>query len=346
MRPLSTTAALVVGATLLAPGCKTRLLSFPGSDSESAFDASVMDAPATESPNCGVQSFPTIARVIPDLLILQDRSGSMNNGVSDNRNPPAGQSKWDLIRPAIEQVVASDNTVDWGLMLFGTDRSCGAPTVPDVPVGAGNGAAITQTLDGTTPQSSTPTTLTVNNAVRYYATVSDGHPHYLLLATDGEPTCANGVTGGAGANDDAAAEQAVADAASAGIDTFVVGIGATTGADQALATMATNGKEPNTAAGGRPYYSVSSTADLVSVLQSIEGKITPCMVALEKVPSAPNLLVITGSAGVIARDTSHLDGWDYGPNDQSVIFYGAACDQLHSGVVTDVEAIFECPPAG
>jgi hypothetical protein len=39
-----------------------------------------------------------------------------------------------------------------------------------------------------------------------------------------------------------------------------------------------------------------------------------------------------------------MNGWDYGPNDLSIIFYGAACNDLQSGIVTNVSAIYGCPP--
>src|SRR5438094_173159 len=74
---------------------------------------------------------------------------------------------------------------------------------------------------GSSPDGLTPTTAAIDAAVNYLsgAIDSDGHPKYILLATDGEPNC------GSGADDNAAAEQAVANAATKGIHTFVVGIG-------------------------------------------------------------------------------------------------------------------------
>src|SRR5262249_48223641 len=153
---------------------------------------------------------------------------------------------------------------------------CGVPSAPDVAVAANNGAAIKAALDAASPAGPTPTTAAIQAALSYFqsAVDSDGHPKYLLLATDGEPNCGGGGGGGfgGGADDSAGAEAAVAAAAAAGIHTFVVGIGGNTGADQALTQMAMNGKEPNQTAGQKPYYSVSTTQDLVNVLNKIAGQ--------------------------------------------------------------------------
>src|SRR5207302_1728119 len=122
------------------------------------------------------------------------------------------------------------------------------------------------------PGGATPTTGAIKAAVNFYmgSVDSNGHPKYLLLATDGEPNCSSG------SNDSAAAEQAIADAATAGIHTFVVGIGTGNGNEAVLTQMAMNGKEPNMTAGQKPYYEVSSTADLTTALNKITGQLISC----------------------------------------------------------------------
>jgi hypothetical protein len=46
----------------------------------------------------------------------------------------------------------------------------------------------------------------------------------------------------------------------------------------------------------------------------------------------------------IPRDQTHTNGWDFGPNDLSINFYGAACSNLQNGSVTNVGAVYGCPP--
>jgi len=294
-------------------------------------------------PNCGVQQFMLVKGGTPDLLIIQDRSISMADDANDMSLPGLKdpKSKWMQTVPAIEQAVQNVTAIDWGLMMFATDGLCAAPTKPDVAVGAATGAAIKSALDTAEPDSLTPTTATINAAVSYFKGLSNGHDHYLLVATDGEPNCGTGTSPYTEAT---LAEMAVTDAANAGIHTFVVGVGGTVDADKTLAQMALNGKEPNTAPGQKAYYSVSTTSDLITVLSGITGKIVSCTYALTMPPTNPNLVTIQGNGALVPRDTSHMNGWDYGAGNLSIVFYGAACASLQQGVVTKVEAIYECPP--
>src|SRR5262249_15016928 len=135
--------------------------------------------------NCGHYTIETTHVVRADLLLLQDKSRSMTQGVRGERNPGPGQSKWELVRSAIEQVVERTSSVDWGLMLFGQNGGCGAPVIPDVPVGPGNSDRVRAALENSSPDSSTPTTATLRNALTWFGQLEDHQPHYLLLATDG-----------------------------------------------------------------------------------------------------------------------------------------------------------------
>jgi hypothetical protein len=297
--------------------------------------------------NCGVQNFMLIQGSTPDLLIIQDKSGSMSDDANDM--PLSGTknaaSKWMQMVNALEQVVQSGMSIHWGLMMFSNDDSCGAPTTPDVVPAAGTGAAIKTALDAASPGGLTPTTAGINNAVAWYQSGvgpdPTGTPHYLLVATDGEPNCAGGQFGGA---DDAAAIKAVQDAANLGYHTFVVGIGGNTGADATLTSMAQSGLEPNTTPGQKPYYSVSSTQDLVNVLNKIAGQLVSCSYSLMMPPPDPSLVTINGNGNAIPRDPNHMNGWDFGPGNMSINFFGAACTQLQQGVITTVDAVFGCPP--
>jgi len=344
--PRLVAAVAALGLALSFGGCKTRLLSLDEEPGVTTRDgAPVPDFPDLADlllprDNCGVESIQTTEVIRADLLLVQDRSSSMRQGVDGSSNPPAGQSKWELVRAAIEQVSAKTTSVDWGLMLFGSTTTCRAPTQPEVPVGPGNAAKIRQVLDSTTLTTGTPTTAALKNALAWYQTVKDGHPRFLLLATDGQPNCGSG---GTGSDDSAAAIQAVAAAANAGIMTFVAGIGSNTGAEQTLDAMAIAGKVPNTTAGQRAFYPVTSTQDLVNVLEKAAIRITTCSYPLKGTPPDPNLVTIRGTGGVIPRDPAHQDGWDYSDDGKNVVFFGEACSRLQEGVVTSVEAVFACP---
>jgi hypothetical protein len=289
--------------------------------------------------NCGVQNFMLTKGGTPDLLIVQDRSGSMGMDASGGNGTP---SKWTAVTTAIEQVVGQVSTVEWGLMFFGPDgfgSGCTVSSTPQVPCGMNTSAAITSAIMATSPTTSTPTAEAMQAATQYFQANTDGNTHYILLATDGMPSCS-------GANDVQNAENAVTAAAMAGIKTVVVGIGNDPQGDAALTVMANNGGMPDTT-GSTPYYQVNTTTDLVNALNTITGQLVSCTYPLQMAPANPNYVEIDDNNGVkIPRDPTHMNGWDYGAGDLSITFYGPACDNLQKGVTTSISAIFGCPPVG
>jgi hypothetical protein len=319
-------------------------------------------------PNCGVQDFMLQKGLPPDLLIVLDKSGSM----SDDPGNGMG-SKWDQITAAINQTVSAlQGQIKWGLEIFPHDNDCGVSTSVDVPIASNNATAISTAITNSGgPNGSTPTTAAIKAGTTYLQSVTDSNPKYLMVATDGEPNCSSG--GGtpgmcscpaplmemngqccllgacipcpssvAGGPDDAAAEQAVTDAATAGYHTFVVGIAADSTADGILNIMAKNGLEARAATPS--YYPVTSTSDLVTAINTIAGQIISCNFALQMAPPMPTYVSVQINGMDVPRDTTHMNGWDYGPGNLSIQFYGSVCTQLQGGNVMDVKAIFGCTP--
>ena len=210
----------------------------------------------------------------PDILIIQDRSGSMDWSADATcmRNCGAN-SRWSQVTAALNQVVSTTDTmVNWGLKFFGSSNSCTVTPAPEVPIGPMNGAAIVAAIGRTTTGSPTPTRNGMNAAAAYMATLTDANPKYLLLATDGEPTCNPDLPASMmNTADSAGAQQAVTDAFNLGFKTFVVGIGDTMGA-ATLDQMAINGGMPQTGA-TTSFYQVTDTASLVAALQTILGRV-------------------------------------------------------------------------
>jgi len=305
--------------------------------------------------NCAEFSQP-VNKLPPDILIIEDASGSMNNDISDTSCGNGGcgaTSKWAQIVPAINTVVGmTDTTVNWGLKFFAdTDATCGVGNGVAVPIGPGNAGAImtaiagrTSANGGVTNGSRTPTRLAENAGSAYMRGLTDMNPRFIVLATDGLPNCAPGNTDTA-ADDSAGAVMAVADAFGMGIPTFVVGI-ATGGsnADTTLNNMANAGGYP--AMGSPSYYSVSSTAQFVSVLQTLVGVAASCTFA---VPTPPNDMTDRAHIGVIvngteiSRDPSQTNGWDYTSTGMTAVqVYGSTCDAIMSGQAKSVEIVFKC----
>ena len=240
-------------------------------------DAGATDGHVNPNPdaNCGARS-KTAMKVAPDILILLDRSGSMNDDVNNQMCRPDGgvgasmgcgaNSKWAQVTPAIMQVVSETQAdVNWGLKFFpdNSTNTCNVSSTAAVDIGPQNAAAIgtaimgaTSTNGGVMGYNGTPTRSAETGATTYLQTLTDTSPKIILLATDGLPTCANN---SASADDSAAAPPAVAAALAAGIKTFVVGISTGGTADTTLSKMAEAGGLART--GTTPsYYPVSNTS--------------------------------------------------------------------------------------
>ncbi|HEY2902747.1 MAG TPA: vWA domain-containing protein [Polyangia bacterium] len=302
---------------------------------------------ATDGPSCGVKTF-GLTKVPPDLLIVQDRSGSMAmlpDGTSCRRADMATcqpMTKWPQITAAINQVVMqTEDTIRWGLKFFADDELCGVNDGAVVPIADKNAAAIAAAIAGAMPLSSTPTRAALVSAGAYLATLTDPNPKYILLATDGLPNCGMGQLGFGGQADDSVATiQAVTDVAAKGIPVFVVGIGSIADAQTTLTAMAVAGGVPQAA--DPKYYPVASTADLVTVLGTIGGMIGSCSFSLGSVPPDPTNVTVTANGTKIPKDTTHTNGWDYGTGQTSIQLFGQTCDDAKAGKLKDVQAIFGC----
>ncbi len=301
--------------------------------------------------NVGIMPLP------PDILIIEDRSGSMDNDQNDQACGNGGcgaMSKWALVTAAINQVVSTDTTVNWGLKFFAdADNTCGvnSPGVA-VPIAPMSSAAIATAITGATSAnggvttgSRTPTAKAVTAGVAYLTTLTDPNPKYLLLATDGLPNCAVG-NNNINADDSAGAEQAVADALTAGFQTFVVGIATATDlvATATLNTMAMNGGQAQTGA-ATSYYSVTDTASLVAALNKIVGIVASCTVSLATAPKGFDNVAISatdagGNTVVIQPDPTN--GWSYDATKANVILNGTACTNLQNGTYSNFQFYYAC----
>jgi hypothetical protein len=304
--------------------------------------------------NCASVNRP-LAKLPPDILIVLDASGSMNNDIMDmscGNNGCGATSKWAQMTPAINMVVgATDTTVNWGLKFFAdTDAMCGVGNNVAVPVGTGQAGAIANAIMGRTAASGgvtngsrTPTRLAVNAGSAYMSNLNDMNPRFILLATDGLPNCAPGAA--SDADDSAGAVMAVMSAAGMGVPTFVVGIATGGGmADTTLSNMAIAGGYPRS--GSPSYYSVSSTSEFVSVLQTLVGVAGTCTFA---VPDPPNGDTDRAHIGVVIdgkelpQDTNHANGWDYTSAGMTAVqVYGSQCDAIMNGNAKNVEIVFKC----
>jgi hypothetical protein len=301
---------------------------------------------ATVDANCGLQHY-ALQRRPAEMLLILDRSGSMRQP-PDPMAPFGSPSKWDETIPAVrETIMKTASLVQWGIKLFPAKPDFVGCVVNDgveVPSKIDNFAAIDAAITATTPTGTgTPTRYAVQKAVAYLQANASTNARYLVLATDGEPNCADGVTNDL--VDPDGSVMAVSAAATAGYKTFVIGIAtAASDAHMTLNKLADAGGAPRTgmAATDAHYYPVASKQELVSALSQITGKVADCVFPLDKLPPTPDAVAVDIDGMRIMRDPAKMNGWDYGAANKTIEVYGAVCEQIKKGT-SDVKIIFGCP---
>lgn len=292
---------------------------------------------------CGRQRF-DVQRKPADVLLVLDRSGSMKeepDGADDD-----APSKWELVVPAIKEAIsATDGALSWGLKLFpeGDDAGeCSVKSYPGsiaVPIAPMNASKVNQAIDATMPKGDgTPTGDAMTEAVKYLQQLDDKNTKLILLATDGEPSCAGKEKGGDDAR--AAARTAVESAANSGFDTFVVGISTTKkSASMTLTELAAAGKR----APASGYYLANTQDELVAALETITSAAASCRFPLGAKPPVPDHVGVSIGPDRVAKDTGHKDGWDYVDAEYSAVeLFGPACDTVKANGADAVSVVFGC----
>jgi hypothetical protein len=322
-------------------------------------DAGRGDAGPTADANCGLQNY-ALDRRPAIVVLLQDRSTSMRNTLS------GGLTRWatlvESVKPVLQQTQAG---VSWGFKLFPDGKICGVTTGVQIEPALNNAAPITAALDGIkVVQNSadnlglwdgTPVAPALRQTARYLAALPSDKQKYILLATDGQPTCAGGDPLLGGGNPDTddfpSGPAAVAEVAAMGIKVPVVGISFSKTWDP------TNLKDNEVAlndmakAGGMPrptdpaYYGAGSSADLATAFAQITGIVINCTFDLKGMkPPSPDDVAVKIDGVKVPRDKAHGEGWDYDADAANVVIYGQACEQLKgAGATSNVQIIFGCP---
>jgi len=313
------------------------------------FDAS-SDGPAT----CGLQMF-DLKRKPAEILLVLDRSKSMiEDTVSDGVT-----KKWDAALPALKQVIMdSDASVSWGLKVFpeGEDSACVAASVTNnvvVPMAPMNAAAVIAGINATTPAGNgTPTGAAINAAVAYLKTLTSDNPKYILLATDGQPSCGALPSSTTGSDIGGPyAETAVSAALAAGFPTFVLGVATGSSGEVAiLNSLADKGGKPRPNAPLTHFYLGTSQAELAAQFRIITGEASNCIFPLNPPPPVkddPTKLgaYIAGNPDTkIPYDATKTNGWAYtDANDSAVQVYGTWCEMIKGAGADKVKIIYGCP---
>jgi hypothetical protein len=288
----------------------------------------------------------TLSKTPAELLVVLDRSGSMATPTTP------GRTRWFDARDAVIGAVSNAGNLAWGLKLFpsigaNTGSVCAVGTGVDVGVGFGHAGAVGNALMHAGPPtaslgSGTPTEPAILGGTAYLKTVTTPLQKYMVLVTDGLPTCAilpDPALPSAAAGLEATVK-ALDYAAAAGVRTFVIGISSA----MSLANL-----NRLADAGGMPraveprYYPAESQSDLDAALQAISRAVTTCVFPLVTRPLAPDFVGVSVGSMRVPRDLDRIDGWDYVNNGTAIEIYGPTCDALKTGVAENADIHFGCP---
>ena len=299
-------------------------------------DSYLGDVPAPDNTCASVMLDAT--RVIPNVLLVVDRSGSMQS----NEFSP-GVTRWDalegaLFDPASGLVTGLESSVRFGIAMYSNDdRAVGCPDLYTVGCALNNAESIEAEYTlRTPPRGETPTGQSISAVLgRLDELVPDRSatsPTFFVLATDGEPDlCEDGAALDAGR---AASVAAAGEAYGLGINTYVVSVGA-----EVALTHLQDVANAGVGMTGAPYYVATDTAGLVSALRTIIRGVASCDVVLEGMVE-PSL----ACEGTVRLGADALDcgtDWMLLPDGRTIRLLAAACDRLQSSGET-LTASFPC----
>jgi len=297
--------------------------------------------PLVENGECAQQSF-VLSGKPADVLLVLDRSKSM----IEHTVPPMDLTRWEAVKPSLTKVItATDSSVAWGLKLFpeGEGKACAEAGVTDAihaPIAPNNAATVSGIINSTMALGNgTPTGDAIDRAAAYLKS-RNATSQYIVLATDGDPSCPD-------SGSEERAVTALAAAKAAGFPTYVIGVldpVEDKGKFKVLNSMAEAGGTARTdAAGGEKFYQAYSEAELTAALEAVTGQVASCVFEFDAPPPDASNVAVQVNGAVIAQDASKAQGWDYTSDQhQGLELHGEACQEVKGATANKVDIIFGC----
>lgn len=299
------------------------------------------DGGLPDAPGCGNVAV-NLHPVIPTVIILVDRSGSMDD-------PFGGMTRWEAMRNALvdpqDGVVAQlEEHVVFGAALYNSNGGNAGGTCPILkrePPGDNDYARISALMNDSQndPAGDTPTAESIDGVVGDFPIPDpeNPEPQILVLATDGDPdNCED-----SNAHNDyskALSVTAVQNAFDLGIKTFALGI-----ADEIspghLQDLANAGVGEDIDTGTAPYYLAGSPDDLTDAFVEIITGARTCTFVIEG-----NVDMSQAHLGIVLLNNVELVyGVDWTLTDEHTLeLLGDACDTLLSDPDVTLVASFPC----
>ena len=287
---------------------------------------------------------------VPAVMLVVDRSGSMNFDFAGNAGPPfgmplTGPRRWGVLRASLENTLSQfDELVAFGMVEFPGDDLCGVSSTIEVIPKAGNATEIMSHLNRS-PEGGTPTFEAINAAAGQLASVRG---QALVLITDGDPNCNEGLdpvtcdctaprvgvppkcTEATACRDsDRSVDGIRRLRMDSAVVTYVVGVGAgTTNVLSTLDNMAIAGGVPRVG-GTHSFYSGATETELAEALTAISTRLTRCTWATGTRLGPNDLVEVTVGGMVVPRGSTGWDWVDATSGDLSL--HGMWCERAANG---------------
>lgn len=295
----------------------------------------------------------TLSPAIPVVVLVLDKSGSMGAPFS------GATTKWEALRSSLRATLpAVDQSMQLGLLLYpvSEEQFCSSFVRPNPDPALGQVTAILTALENAMPAGGTPTADALEASVTSLLGRRTGSTaRAVVLATDGEPNCNSNLDprtcfcrmppcSSLECIDEDRSIARVANAADAGIPTYVIGIegpGAIFG--ETLDAMAVAGGRPLPAMPGmKRYYAANSATELAQAFSTIRDQVARCTFLTSSVPNATGSIRVEADGVVVPFDPAGVAGWSWTdrPNGE-LVFRGASCTQV-MGRMQRLEAVVAC----
>jgi hypothetical protein len=153
------------------------------------------------------------------------------------------------------------------------------------------------------------------------------HPKFVLLVTDGAPTCPNGMGGEPNQPDIDASYRAIEMLTDKMVKTYVIGYDTMSAGNEMLAQVL-DGFAQRGGTGDMKHRPVEDEASLTAALESIASSIATCSFALDKAPPRADYVLVTLDGKQLNLDDAN--GWRM-VDDKTVEIVGNACTTFKSG---------------
>jgi hypothetical protein len=201
-----------------------------------------------------------------------------------------------------------------------------------VPVAERNAKQISDALAGVWPSGGTPTAATLQNLVASYAAASmdpdaEVHAKYVLLVTDGAPTCPTGNALETTPEDIDATNRAIEALVASSVQTFVIGYN-TTGPGNEMVESVLDGFAARGGTGDERHRPVEDEASLVREIETIASSITSCDFRLDRAPGRPEYVLVQLDGEQLDLDAPN--GWRL-VGERTIQLVGEACERFREG---------------